>query len=163
MRRASNERKMAARRSSPRGRVSDGSTAKSGGLEGARVDGQSRGEGRVLVRSIEEENGGDKKGGVAAPGRPFCTSAWSWGMAQQGGVTRQARAEREREGEGGVPPRPAGGALSGNGLKPTGAGGTARPCRVSGLNRGGGGRLSGGVGRHSAGRRGSNGIQTISK
>jgi hypothetical protein len=88
---------MAARRSSPRGRVSDGSTAKSGGLEGARVDGQSRGEGRVLVRSIEEENGGDKKGGAAAPGRPFCTGAWSWGMAQQGGATRQARAERERE------------------------------------------------------------------
>jgi hypothetical protein len=63
------------------------------------VDGQSRGEGRVLVRSIEEENGGDKKGGTAAPGRPFCTGAWSWGMAQQGGATWQARAERERERE----------------------------------------------------------------
>jgi hypothetical protein len=149
---------MAARRSSPRGRVSDGSTAKSGGLEGARVDGQSRGEGRVLVRSIEEENGGDKKGGTAASGGLFVPVRGVGGWPN-----RVVRHGKQGLREGGVPPRPAGGALSGNGPKPAGASGTARPCRVSGLNRGGGGRLSGGVGRHNAGRRGSNGIQTISK
>jgi hypothetical protein len=70
-----------------------------------------------------------------------------------GGATRQARAERERERERGwgVRPRPAGTALYGSGPKPADASGVARPCHMSGPNRGGGGRLPMGP-RHIGGR-----------
>jgi hypothetical protein len=71
------------------------------------------------------------------------------------------RAERVREG--GVTPRLVCGAPADSGPKPVGAGGAARPCHEAGLNREGRGRLIGGVRRHSADRRGSNDIPTVSK
>jgi hypothetical protein len=74
------------------------------------------------------------KEGVGAPGQhPFNGRGgeqrkvgwWKATMQQEGG-------EREREGEGGVLPRP------------VGMGSVARPCHAASLNRGGGGRLTGG-------------------
>jgi hypothetical protein len=151
VRRGSNGGQWQRRRSSPGGWVGGGAAAKIRQLEGSPVGWSGRkAEGRggcsCCPRGAGVE-GGKRKGGAAA--RLFYTDVQRWGTVD--GVApcgKRGLRERERErgrGRGGVPPRPADGAPAGSGLKQAGVGGMARPCRTAGLNRGGGGRLTGGA------------------
>jgi hypothetical protein len=120
-------------------------------------------EGRGFLRGrFKKRIRGEKKGGAAAPGQPFCTNARRWGTARWGDATRQARAERER-GRGGCP-TPTDRRRPGRQWPEAGGCGRCDAAMPRGRSeQGRGWRLTGGVRWHSASRCGSNGIQTISK
>jgi hypothetical protein len=120
--------------------------ARSGDGSATDVDGRPRGKRGVCSRGQWGKNGG-KKRGIGGCGARFKGVG---GMEQRRGAARGC-ANRRGGGGGAWGGGQHGGRatrLVGNGPRPVAAGGTARPCRAVGPNRGGGGRLTDGVGWH---------------